>query len=156
MPSARRSFAFLVRDVSRLNAAVFARASGELNLTLPQCRVLVQLEHNEGSTQAQLAELTETEPMTLVRLLDRMEQDQWIERRQDERDRRSKRIYLLPAAEPILERIHRFSDQVQAKSLAGVRADERKQLMAWLERIHRNLMALDESDSAGKSGSKRS
>jgi hypothetical protein len=43
--------------------------------------VLGHLSRNEGISQARLAELTDTDPMTLVRTLDRMQQDEWIERR---------------------------------------------------------------------------
>src|SRR6202158_6511029 len=78
-----RIFAFLVRDVYRLYAKHFERYAREIELTLPQCKVLGHLSRNEGISQARLAELTDTDPMTLVRTLDRMQQDEWIERRPD-------------------------------------------------------------------------
>jgi len=146
MKQRQRSFAFLVKDLSRLNAIAFVKASGSLNLTLSQCRVLIQLERNEGITQTRLAELTETEPMTLVRLLDRMEQDRWLSRSPGPQDRRTKRLHLMPAARPILEQIHRFSDRVRAKALAGVPVTERNQLMRVLEHVHLNLSTLAAAD----------
>ena len=83
-----RNFGFLVRDVSRLSAKRFERNARDLELTLAQCKVLAHLSRNEGISQARLAELTETDPMTLVRILDRMQQDGWLERRPDPGDRR--------------------------------------------------------------------
>src|ERR1017187_2579618 len=95
-----RNFGFLVRDVYRLYAKHFERYAREIELTLAQCKVLGHLSRNEGISQARLAELTDTDPMTLVRTLDRMQQDQWIKRRPDPADRRAHRRYLHDIAKP--------------------------------------------------------
>ena len=100
-----RNFGFLVRDVYRLYVKHFERAAGEIDLTLPQCKVLGHLSRNEGISQARLAELTDTDPMTLVRTLDRMQQDEWIERRPDPEDRRAHP----PGATPATVRCTAFS-----------------------------------------------
>src|ERR1700689_3797545 len=100
-----RNFGFLVRDVSRLSAKHFQRNARELELSLPQCKVLGYLSRNEGISQARLAELTETDPMTLVRTLDRIQQDGWIERRPDPIDRRAHCLFLRERATPIVEGI---------------------------------------------------
>ncbi len=78
-----RHFGFLVKDVSRLWVRHFEQRAVQLGMSLTQCKVLVFLSRNEGATQARLAELSDTDPMTLVRVLDRMERDGWIERRPD-------------------------------------------------------------------------
>jgi len=108
-----------------------------------QCKVLVYLQRHEGISQARLAELTETDPMTLVRTLDRMQQDRWIERRADPDDRRAHRVYLLDAARPILQRIWKIADQSRAEALGALSAPEREQLVALLQRVHSRLSALD-------------
>src|SRR3984885_14355331 len=100
-----RNFGFLVKDVYRLYAKHFERHAGEFGLTLSQCKVLGHLSRNEGISPARLAELTDTDPMTLVRTLDRMQQDEWIERRPDPADRRAHRLYLCEAAKPIMNLI---------------------------------------------------
>ena len=84
-----RSFGFLLKDVSRLYVRRFEQRAAALGLTLPQCRALVYLAMHEGISQVRLAELTDIEPMTLVRILDRMEADGWLERRLDSADRRA-------------------------------------------------------------------
>ena len=77
-----RSFGFLVHDVARLFGRRFnQRALLFLGLTRAQCKVLGYLARNEGINQAGLADLLEIKPMTLVRQIDRMEEDGWIERR---------------------------------------------------------------------------
>lgn len=138
-----RNFGFLARDVSRLYGKYFERHARELELTLPQCKVLAHLSRNEGISQARLAELTETDPMTLVRTLDRMQQDGWIERRQDPADRRAHRLYLRDGAKPVLQRMWKLADQTRAEALAALNISEREHLVDLLERVHRHLLALD-------------
>ncbi len=138
----QRNFGFLVRDVSRLFVAVFERSARELGLTLPQCKVLGHLARNEGISQARLAELSDTDPMTLVRILDRMQQDRWIERRPDPADRRAHRLYLSETVRPVLNRMWNIADQVRDDALVSLNTTEREQLMGMLERLHGTLSAL--------------
>ncbi len=138
-----QNFGFLIRDVSRLSAKNFGRHARELEITVSQCKVLAYLQRHEGISQARLAELTETEPMTLVRTLDRMEQDGWIERRADPEDRRAHRLYLRDAARPVLQRIWKIADQSRAEALAALSVGEREQLLGLLQRVHARLSALD-------------
>jgi len=137
-----RNLGFLLRDVWRLYAKYFERHAHELNLSLPQCKVLAHLSRNEGISQAQLAELTATDPMTLVRTLDRMQQDGWVERRPDPQDRRAHRLYLREAAKPIVARMWKLSDQARAEMLSVLKAQEREQLLDLLERLQAHLQKL--------------
>jgi DNA-binding MarR family transcriptional regulator len=138
-----RNFGFLVRDVSRLCAKRFERNARELELTLPQCKVLAHLARNEGISQARLAELTETDPMTLVRTLDRMQQDGWVERRLDPADRRAHCLFLLDPARPIVERIWKFAEQTRSEALMALSQGEREQLVDLLEHVHGTLLGLE-------------
>jgi DNA-binding MarR family transcriptional regulator len=105
--------------------------------------VLAHLSRNEGISQARLADLTETDPMTLVRTLDRMQQDGWIERRADPVDRRAHRLYLLEGAKPVVNRMWKIAEQVRNEALSDLSQAEREQLVDLLERIHRTLSALE-------------
>ena len=138
-----RNFGFLVRDVYRLYAKHFERYARDIELTLPQCKVLGHLSRNEGISQARLAELTDTDPMTLVRTLDRMQQDQWIERRPDPEDRRAHRLYLREASKPIMARMWKLADQARHEALSALSVAEREQLLELLERVHGTLLQLE-------------
>lgn len=138
-----QNFGFLIRDVSRLSAKNFGRHARELEVTVSQCKVLAYLQRHEGISQTRLAELTETDPMTLVRTLDRMEQDGWIERRADPEDRRAHRLHLRDAARPVLQRIWKIADQSRAEALGALSLAEREQLVSLLQRVHTRLSALD-------------
>lgn len=146
-----RNFGFLLKDVSRLYSRNFERSSAGLGLTLAQCRVLSYLRRNEGTSQVRLAYLTDTDPMTLGRLLERMEAEGLIERRPDPVDRRAHSVYLQASAIPVLDEIWRLSDCARAESLSGLTAADRAQLMKLMQRIHANLDALmpGAADSVG-------
>ena len=79
--------------------------------------MLGYLARHEGINQAGLADLLEIKPMTLVRQLDRMEEDGWIERRPDPADRRARRLVLTEKARPILARILDLSSAVRARGV---------------------------------------
>jgi MarR family transcriptional regulator, transcriptional regulator for hemolysin len=135
-----RSFGYLVHDVARLFARRFnQRALLFLGLTRSQCRVLGYLARHEGINQAGLADLLEIKPMTLVRQLDRMEEDGWIERRPDPGDRRARRLVLTEKARPILARILDLSSAVRSEAFADLTDVEGRQLVDLLRRVHSNL-----------------
>jgi MarR family transcriptional regulator, transcriptional regulator for hemolysin len=138
-----RNFGFLLKEVSRQYVARFETHARDLSLTLPQCKVLVRLEKNEGVSQARLAELSEVEPMTMVRLLDRMESDGLLERRPDPADRRARCLYLTPRAKTVLEEILRLADLTRSEIFTGVSRSERHAFMQVLERMHHNLNELE-------------
>lgn len=137
-----RNFGFLLKDISRLYSHNFESHAAELKMTLAQCKVLSYLQRNEGISQARLAYLSDTDPMTLGRTLDRMEGDGLIERRPDPADRRARRLFLQASAIPVLQEIWRHSDRARAKALSGLSAADRAQLLNLLQRIHSNLDAL--------------
>ena len=135
-----RSFGFLVHDVARLFARRFnQRALLFLGLTRAQCKVLGYLARYEGINQAGLADLLEIKPMTLVRQIDRMEEDGWIERRPDPGDRRAHRLVLTEKARPILARILDLSTEVRNEAFAGLSEMEGRHLIGLLGRVHANL-----------------
>jgi DNA-binding MarR family transcriptional regulator len=127
-----RTFGFLLKDATRLYVQRFEQRARRFGVTLPQCKALGYLSKNEGISQIRLAELTETDPMTLVRILDRMEADGLVERRPDPSDRRARRLYLTSKATPFLTR---------AEALEGISKKERELFIGILERVHANLTA---------------
>ena len=145
-----RNLGFLLKDIQRLYTRLFEHSASHLDVTLDQCKVLSYLSRNEGVSQTRLAELSGLEPMSLVRILDRMEGDGWIERRTHPTDRRARQLYLKDKAQPTLEQLWKQSDQVRAQALVGLKADERTVLIDLLERVQANLLEakLDESAAA--------
>src|SRR5450631_2144318 len=138
-----RNFGFLLKDVSRRYVLRFEQRAREISLTLPQCKALVRLEKNEGVSQARLAELAEVEPMTMVRILDRMQADGLLERRPDPADRRARRLYLTTKARPLLDEIWRLAELTRSEMFTGVSRADREAFMGVLERLHANACAVE-------------
>jgi MarR family transcriptional regulator for hemolysin len=146
-----RSFGFLLRDVSRLYVRRFEQRAAALDLTLSQCRALVYLALHEGLTQARLAELTDVEPMTLVRILDRMESDGWLERRLDRADRRARYVYLKAKAKPLVEEIWRLAELTREEAFLDIPKKQASALIGLLDRIRENLATLEPLPAATSS-----
>jgi MarR family transcriptional regulator, transcriptional regulator for hemolysin len=152
-----RTFGFLIKDLSRLYTRRFEEYAGEMGVTLAQCKALVHLSKNEGVSQVRLAELSDIEPMTLVRILDRMEADDWIERRPDPADRRARQLYLRPKASPALDRIWKIGERIRGEMFSDFSERERQQLLLLLERAHAGLVERGQmtTGQVGKSVGKR-
>jgi MarR family transcriptional regulator, transcriptional regulator for hemolysin len=138
-----RTFGFLLKDVSRLYVERFEQRAGALGLTLPQCRVLVYLADHEGISQVQLAELTDLEPMTLVRALDCLESHGWLERRNDPADRRARRLYLKAKGKPLVDDIWRLVDLTRREAFAGTSRKHADLMMESLEKVRSNFASLE-------------
>lgn len=138
-----RSPGFLLYDIARLLSRRYDRRVRRLELTRAQCRVLFQLARNEGMNQACLADQLDIEPITLTRLIDRMETAGWVERRNDPADRRAKTLFLTQRAWPILDISWAVAKDVREESLSGLSEEERATLMSLLDRIHKNLCRPD-------------
>jgi DNA-binding MarR family transcriptional regulator len=136
------NFGFLLKDVARLYTRRFEERAQALSLTLAQCKALAVLAKNEGVSQKRLAELSEIDPMSLVRILDRMEADGWVERRSDPVDRRARSLVMTDRARPIIDQIWQVAGETRAEALAGLAAAERTVLVELLERVHANLAGL--------------
>jgi MarR family transcriptional regulator for hemolysin len=138
-----RTFGFLLNDTSRLYVERFEQRAGALGLTLPQCKTLVYLADHEGISQVQLAELTDLEPMTLVRTLDCLESHGWLERRSDPTDRRARRLYLKPKGKPLVDDIWHLVALTRREAFAGIPKKHADLMIELLERIQSNLVALE-------------
>ena len=103
--SQNREILFLISDVGRLLRTYADQKARLFGMTRAQWAVLLRLERREGLKQSDLAEDLDIQPITLTRLVDRLCDNGLIERRPDPNDRRAKRLYLTPAARPLLDRI---------------------------------------------------
>ena len=119
--SQNREILFTISDVGRLLRTYADQKARLHGMTRAQWAVLLRLERREGLKQSDLAEDLDIQPITLTRLVDRLCDSGLIERRPDPNDRRAKRLYLTPAARPLLDRI-----ATQVEELAGDGARRRR------------------------------
>lgn len=149
--SLEREIAFSINDVARLLRTLADQRAGEFGMTRAQWAVLVRVERTEGLKQSELAEMLDLQPITLTRLIDRLCDNGLIERRADPADRRAKRLYLTPAAGPVIERFDILGSDLMEAALSGLDGSDRERLKANLSTIKDNVrQALAQRSAANK------
>ncbi|MBB3309525.1 DNA-binding MarR family transcriptional regulator [Rhizobium sp. BK196] len=131
---------FLLHDVARLLRKRFEQRAKDLGLTRSQWQTLAYLANNEGIHQSGLAEILEIEPITLVRILDKLAERGLIERRQHPTDRRIWLLYMREAAHPILAEMRKIGDVTRGEALESIAPEQREQLFHILSVMKTNLV----------------
>jgi MarR family transcriptional regulator, transcriptional regulator for hemolysin len=134
-----REMAFTIMDVARLMKTLADQRARQYGMTRAQWAVLFRLDRSEGLKQSELAEILDLQPITLTRLLDRLAQNGLIERRADPNDRRANRLFLTPAARPLLERLSELGTEMMGTVLDGLDAKSLERLLRDLELVRENL-----------------
>jgi len=135
-----RDLLILLHDVARTMRTRFdQRARASSAMTRAQWVILSRLDRQPGMSQNELAALCEVEPITVARLVDRLEARGMVERRGDPTDRRVRRLHLLPAARPVLETISHSKDAMSELVTAGLDEKTRETLIDALLVIKENL-----------------
>lgn len=147
MERPERTLGFLLHDVARLLRKRFEQNARGLGLTRSQWQVMAHLAQNEGIQQGALAEILEVEPISLTRILDRLQAAGLVERRPHPRDRRVWLLHLQPGAYPLLERIREIGAETRAEALRGVEEADRERLIEILSRMKSNLVAASSTPS---------
>jgi MarR family transcriptional regulator for hemolysin len=134
-------FMFALADLQRAVRAYADQKAARHGITRSQWAVLVKLQKEEGLQQAKLAKLLDIQPITLTRLIDRLCSSGLVERRDDENDRRANRLYLTPAARPLMVKLRSLRDEINQTALAHLKPAEADRLLVQLELIKGNVRA---------------
>jgi MarR family transcriptional regulator for hemolysin len=134
-----RELAFSINDVARLLRTYADHEARRFGMTRAKWAVLARLDRFEGLKQTELAEMLDLQPITLTRLLDGLADNGLIERRPDPDDRRAKRLFLTPAARPLLERLTALGEDLMATALDGLAPAEIDALLGRLTTVKENL-----------------
>ena len=139
--AARRTLGFLLRDTSRLMRRRFMQYARERGLPLnrSEAQVLVYVHREQGMSQAKRAEQLDLEAISLVRLVDSLQEAGLIERRPHPHDRRIRTLWLTDAARPILEQVMAVRAEVRAQAMAGITEADQETLLDLLMTVRGNL-----------------
>jgi MarR family transcriptional regulator for hemolysin len=135
------NMSFELHGVARLMRKRFEQRSRTSGLTRAQWQVLAYLASNEGIHQNKLAHLIEVTPITLARLLDKMEDHGLVERRQHPTDRRVWLLYLTTEAHPLLDLMRSTGQTTRDEAFVGISARDQQHLLKTLCLIKSNLLA---------------
>ena len=129
----------MLADTSRLLRRSFDVRARDIGVTRAQWQVLTTLLRHEGVNQGGLAELLDVDPITVCRMVDRLQDAMLVERRADPADRRSWRLFLTPRAHDLLAQLRPLADALIEEALAGIDLAERDRLRDLLDRVRENL-----------------
>ncbi|KQW19289.1 MarR family transcriptional regulator [Afipia sp. Root123D2] len=151
MPETNVDFLFALFETQRMLRLYADKQATRFGITRAQWAVLAKLERTEGLKQSELAEMMEMQPISLTRLIDRLCRNDLIERRTDANDRRANRLYLRPAARPLLKKLGELRADITQTALSHMNAAEARSLVRQLEAIKDNVRdAIQSADSKVK------
>jgi MarR family transcriptional regulator for hemolysin len=140
---------FLLHDVARLLKKRLEQHSRGSGLTRSQWQILACLAQNEGINQKGLAELLDIEPITLGRVVDKLEALRLIQRNPHPTDRRRWLLHLMPAARSRLQQAGVYGDVTRREALDGVSEEDRQHLLKTLQALKENLTHACDAPPAG-------
>lgn len=115
----RQLVAQLVESSRLLRNYIDHRAKSR-GTTRAQWIVLFRLRQQEGLSQVDLAEVLELQPISLVRLLDRLVEHGLLERRHDPRDRRANRLFLTASGRQLVDDLDSLRDSIASDVLQEI------------------------------------
>lgn len=124
--------------VSRHVMRLFDQNVERIGLSRAKFGVIAVVARHPGATQRLIAELLEVTEVTAGRLIDRLCQDGYLERRADPGDRRARCVHLTDAAIPILDQLKDIANEVEEETFTGIDDGELAELERLLEKISDN------------------
>ena len=135
----------LLHDVARIMRTKFDQRARSRGMTRAQWHVLARVDRQPGLSQRELAAICEVEPITVARLVDRLEAAGLIERRRDPSDRRVWRLHNLPAAREVLEEINAYRDEFNRDIDAQIGPEAREAMVDALILVRAYLSSSDDA-----------
>ncbi|WP_111561107.1 MarR family winged helix-turn-helix transcriptional regulator [Rhizobium sp.] len=135
----------LIEDLAAFNRklrAVFDKIVRERNMTLPRARVFFTLNKKDGINQRELADRLELETPTLVRILDAMEGQGFVERRVAGSDRRAKEIYITETGKVVAGEIDDIAVSVRAQVISGIPERDLRTTLDTIRAMQANLQSI--------------
>ena len=132
---------YLLSDSARQLRRTFDERVRGLGLTSVQARLLLSLIKFPDNNQAFYADRLEVEPITLTRIVDRMEEAGWVERVADPGDRRARLLHLTAKSRSIVDPLHAIVADLLDDMLAGLGASDQADLARMLTAIAENFSA---------------
>src|SRR6516164_10248808 len=145
-----RNFGFLVHDVSRLIKRRFDRQARQtgLPITRRQAAVMLYIARNEGVSQTEVATWLDLEPIALVRMLDKLNDEGLVERRAHPTDRRVRTLWLTSAAQPVVTQILAINQAIREEAFAGMPTHARDTVIDILGGIKEKLALREEANDS--------
>lgn len=142
----------LFHDVARFRSLVYDHFMQPYGLTRAQWRVLGTLLRKDGLTQRELCDRIDIGAVTLSGLIDRLEARGWVERREDPKDRRVKRVWPTDQVKEIRNNMQRRTNELNEMALKGLSQTQIEELVSMLEVVKGNLMTVADEIQENRNG----
>jgi DNA-binding MarR family transcriptional regulator len=135
------SFGFIVVKAGRLieNKLKLNFEKENIDVTPQQWSVLTYLWNEDGIPQQELADAFSKDKTSMTRLLNNMEKNELIERKQSESDKRNKRVYLTYKSKLIKRKSIEIAEKTLIDTIVGIDHDDLKLCKRVLKKINSNL-----------------
>ncbi|KJC51156.1 MarR family transcriptional regulator [Bradyrhizobium sp. LTSPM299] len=140
----KRQFIAQLVESSRLLRNYIDHRAKARGTTRAQWIVLFRLREQEGLSQVDLADVLELQPISLVRLLDRLVEHGLLERRPDPRDRRANRLFLTRSGRQLVDDLDSLRDAIASDVLGDVPAEHVESGLATLREVKDRIKTLGE------------
>ena len=134
------TFPFEIAETAHAIRRAFDRRAAHLGVTRAQWRVLAWLARQPGLRQVELADHLDVEPITLCRIIDRLQEAGLVERRRDPEDRRAWRLHLTDTAGPLVDHLRGLAATMSSEAFAGLAPETIDTVRAALARVRDNLV----------------
>src|SRR4051794_8688733 len=115
---------FEIGETAHALRKAFDRLAVGLGVTRAQWKVLFKLTRTPGLRQVELADLLDLEPITLCRIVDRLEEGGLVERIPDPEDRRAWRLHVTVKAQPLIEKLRAVGAELVEQAFSGIDREE--------------------------------
>lgn len=139
--------AWEIAETAHVVRRAFDRRAAKLGVTRAQWRLMLRLSLSPSLRQVEVAELLDIEPITLCRIVDRLEEAGLVERQRDPSDRRAWLLNLTKQAEPLLEKLRAIATDLSAEAFEGLEMAQIDALRSGLARIRDNLSPSTETQN---------
>jgi len=129
---------FEIAETAHALRKAFDRRAVGMGVTRAQWKVLFRLERQPGLRQIELADMLDIEPITLSRIVDRLEEAGLVERVADPADRRAWRLHVTTKSRPLIEKLRGIANEMTAHAFEGVSPEHLKIAREVLERVREN------------------
>lgn len=136
-----RTLTGIISEISLMATRIFNRRVKDVGLTRTQWQVLYLLYQHDGQTQTELADTLTMAKPPLGKVVDRLEEDGWVERRDEPKDRRAKRVFLTEKVTPLIGPLEKIVDEIADITTSGLSNTDREAFLKFLHVAHRNLAA---------------
>jgi DNA-binding MarR family transcriptional regulator len=130
---------FEIAETAHALRRAFDRRAATLGITRAQWKVLFRLERQPGLRQVELADILDVEPITLCRIVDRLEEAGLVERQRDPADRRAWRLEVTEQSQPLIAKLRALADELMAEAFAVITDPELELMRGKLRKIRENI-----------------